>query len=154
MPTVFGWMRWLPCSIWITARQDGEWAANMYGGNENLEAVEFLKHLNSIFKKKEPGAVLIAEESAAWPRRHRLRWKRTDLALISNGTWAGLNDFLGYMSLDPIFRGYHHGELTFSMIYAYSEDFMLTLSHDEVVHGKASMIGKMPGRTGPSRRQT
>ena len=78
-------------------RQGGEWAANMYGGNENLEAVEFFKHLNSIFKKKEPGAVLIAEESAAWPEASPLRWKRTDLALISNGTPAGLNDLLGYM---------------------------------------------------------
>ena len=69
------------------------------------------------------------------------------MALISNGTPAGLNDLLGYMSLDPIFRGYHHGELTFSMIYAYSEDYMLTFSHDDIVNGKESMIRKMPGRT-------
>lgn len=126
-------------------KNDGEWVANMYGGNENLEAVEFLKHLNSIFKKDKDGAILIAEESTAWPK---ITAPVEDDGLGFDYKWnmGWMNDFLGYMQLDPFFRSYHHGELTFSMIYAYSEDFVLTLSHDEVVHGKGSMIGKMPGK--------
>ena len=126
-------------------RQGGEWAANMYGGNENLEAVEFFKHLNSIFKKKQPGVVLIAEESAAWPRvTAPVEEEGLGFDLKWNTGWT--EDLLEYLSLDPIFRGYHHGDLTFSMIYAYSEDYMLTFSHDDVVNGKESMIRKMPGR--------
>lgn len=126
-------------------KNDGEWVANIYGGNENLEAVEFLKHLNSVFKKQTRGAMLIAEESTAWPKiTGALEEEGLGFDYKWNMGW--MNDFLGYMQLDPIFRGYHHGELTFSMIYNYSEDFILTLSHDEVVHGKGSMIGKMPGK--------
>ncbi len=126
-------------------KQDGEWVANMYGGNENLDAVEFFKHLNSVFKKQYPGVSLIAEESTAWPK---ITAPVSEDGLGFDFKWnmGWMNDFIWYMSLDPLFRGYHHGELTFSMIYAYSEDFILTLSHDEVVHGKASMIGKMPGK--------
>ena len=117
----------------------------MYGGNENLEAVEFFKHLNSIFKKKQPGVVLIAEESAAWPRvTAPVEEEGLGFDLKWNTGWT--EDLLEYLSLDPIFRGYHHGDLTFSMIYAYSEDYMLTFSHDDVVNGKESMIRKMPGR--------
>lgn len=125
-------------------KNDGEWVANMYGGNENLEAVEFFKQLNGVFKKKEGGAILIAEESTAWPK---ITAPLEDDGLGFDYKWnmGWMNDFIHYMSLDPLFRGGHHGELTFSMVYAYSEDFVLTLSHDEVVHGKASMIGKMPG---------
>ncbi|MDY3249760.1 MAG: 1,4-alpha-glucan branching protein GlgB [Candidatus Choladocola sp.] len=126
-------------------KNDGEWVANMYGGNENLEAIEFLKHLNSIFKKDKDGAILIAEESTAWPKVTG-SVKEDGLGFDYKWNMGWMNDFLGYMQLDPIFRSYHHGELTFSMIYAYSEDFILTLSHDEVVHGKGSMIGKMPGK--------
>ncbi len=126
-------------------KNDGEWVANMYGGNENLEAVEFFKHLNSIFKKDKDGAVLIAEESTAWPKI-TTPVEEDGLGFDYKWNMGWMNDFLGYMQLDPIFRSYHHGELTFSMIYAYSEDFILTLSHDEVVHGKGSMIGKMPGK--------
>ncbi|MDY3920472.1 MAG: 1,4-alpha-glucan branching protein GlgB [Candidatus Limivivens sp.] len=125
-------------------KSDGQWVANMYGGNENLEAIEFLKHLNSIFKKKYPDVCLIAEESTAWPKITG-DVKEGGLGFDYKWNMGWMNDFTGYMSLDPYFRSYHHGELTFSMIYAYSEDFILTLSHDEVVHGKASMVGKMPG---------
>lgn len=126
-------------------RTDGEWAANIYGGNENLDAVEFFKHLNSIFKKKFPGVDLIAEESTAWPRV-TTSVEEDGLGFDYKWNMGWMNDFIGYLRLDPVFRSYHHGELTFSMIYAYSENFILTLSHDEVVHGKASMIGKMPGK--------
>lgn len=125
-------------------KNDGEWVANMYGGKENLEAIEFLKHVNSMIHKECPGALSIAEESTAWPKvTGDLKEDGLGFDLKWNMGW--MNDFTGYMHLDPYFRGQHHGELTFSMIYAYSEKFMLVLSHDEVVHGKSSMIGKMPG---------
>lgn len=127
-------------------KNDGEWVPNIYGGHENLDAVEFLKHLNSIFKKKKNGAVLIAEESTAWPK---ITGDVRDNGLGFDYKWnmGWMNDFLGYMQCDPFFRNYHYGELTFSMIYAYSESFILVFSHDEVVHGKGSMVNKMPGST-------
>lgn len=125
-------------------REEGQWVPNIYGDNENLDAVEFLKHLNSIFSKKFDGALMIAEESTAWPMlTHPLDNNGIGFSYKWNMGW--MNDFLGYMKQDPLYRKYHHGELTFSMVYAYSEEFVLVLSHDEVVHGKGSMIGKMPG---------
>ena len=127
-------------------KNDGEWVPNIYGGNENLEAMEFLKHLNSVFKGRKDGTVIIAEESTAWPM---ITGDPKEGGLGFNYKWnmGWMNDFTNYMRCDPLFRKNNYGELTFSMLYAYSEDFVLVFSHDEVVHGKGSMIGKMPGET-------
>lgn len=124
----------------------GEWIANIYGGHENLDAVEFLKHLNSIFHRDVKGAVMIAEESTAWPRiTGDLKEEGLGFDYEWNLGWK--NDFLRYMQCDPYYRHQNYGDLTFSMLYAYSEDFIQGFSHDEVVHGKLSMLNKMPGDT-------
>ena len=127
-------------------KSDGQWVANMYGGNENLEAVEFIKHLNSIYKKEIKGGILIAEESSAWPSvTAPLEDGGLGFTFKWNDGW--LEDTLGYMQLDPVFRGHHHGELTFSMVYHYSEKYLLSLSHTNVMYGKGSFFSKMPGKT-------
>lgn len=125
-------------------KNDGEWVPNIYGGNENLEAIELIKHLNSIMKKRNPGVLSIAEESTAYPRVTG-HLNEEGLGFDLKWNMGFMNDYLQYIRFDPYFRSHHHGELTFSMIYAYSEKFMLVFSHDEVVHGKATLIGKMPG---------
>ena len=125
-------------------KQDGQWVANIYGGNENLEAMELLKHLNSVMKKRNPGVLMIAEESTAWPKITS-KVEEDGLGFDLKWNMGFMNDFLSYISYDPYFRAHHHNELTFSMVYAYSENFMLVFSHDEVVHGKSTLIGKMPG---------
>ena len=125
-------------------KEDGQWIANQWGGRENVDAINFMKELNTEVYGKFPGTMMMAEESTSW-------------AMVTKPTYIGglgfgykwnmgwMNDFLRYMSMDPIYRKYHHTNITFSMWYAYSENFILVLSHDEVVHGKCSMLNKMPG---------
>ena len=126
-------------------KRDGEWVANKYGENKNLEAIEFFKHLNTLLRGRNPGAVTIAEESTAWPRVTGDVEKEDGLGFTMKWNMGWMNDFLEYMKLDPLFRKGNHYKMTFSTSYAYSEKYVLVLSHDEVVHLKCSMWNKMPG---------
>lgn len=125
-------------------KKDGQWVPNQYGGNKNLEAIEFFKHINTLIIGRNPGAVMIAEESTAWPM---VTGKVEEDGLNFSYKWnmGWMHDFLDYMKLDPYFRKDNHNKMTFAMSYNHSEKYILVLSHDEVVHLKCSMLNKMPG---------
>jgi 1,4-alpha-glucan branching enzyme len=126
------------------SRKPGEWVPNIHGGNENLAAIEFIKRLNEVCHAEHPGVLTSAEESTSWSGVSRPTYLGgLGFSLKWNMGW--MNDTLRYLSKDPVYRKYEHGALTFSMIYAFSENFILPLSHDEVVHGKGSLLDKMPG---------
>ena len=126
------------------SRSAGDWVPNKYGGRENLEAVDFLRHLNSVTHEQFPGTLIVAEESTAWPQVSRPTWLG-GLGFSMKWNMGWMHDTLSYMSKDPVYRHYHHELLTFGLLYSFTENFVLPFSHDEVVHGKRSMLDKMAG---------
>ena len=126
------------------SRPAGEWTPNVYGGRENLEAVQFLQEMNATVHKIAPGIVTIAEESTSWPGVTRPT-NLGGLGFSMKWNMGWMNDTLDFISHDPVHRSYHHHEMTFSMLYAFSENYVLPISHDEVVHGKGTLWGRMPG---------
>jgi 1,4-alpha-glucan branching enzyme len=126
------------------SRDEGEWLPNKYGGRENLEAVDFLRQLNTVTHDQFPGTLIMAEESTAWPQVSRPTWLG-GLGFSMKWNMGWMHDTLSYMSKDPVHRHYHHDLLTFGLLYSFTENFVLPFSHDEVVHGKGSMLDKMPG---------
>ncbi|MDR2162074.1 MAG: 1,4-alpha-glucan branching protein GlgB [Desulfovibrio sp.] len=126
------------------SRKEGEWRPNVFGGRENLDAVQFLRDLNTIVHSQVPGAITLAEESTAWPGVSRPVYSG-GLGFTFKWNMGWMHDTLEYMRKDPVHRKYHHNSLTFSFLYAFSENFLLPLSHDEVVHGKGALLSKMPG---------
>ena len=126
------------------SREPGQWTPNVHGGRENLEAVQFLQELNGTVGKRIPGAITIAEESTSWPGVTKPT-SEDGLGFLLKWNMGWMHDSLGYVEHEPVHRAWHHGEMTFSMVYAWSENFVLPISHDEVVHGKGSLLRKMPG---------
>lgn len=126
------------------SRKEGEWIPNCFGGNHNLEAIDFLRYTNKTIGEQRPGAVTMAEESTDFPGV-TLPPDANGLGFHYKWNMGWMHDTLDYMKLDPVHRKYHHNLMTFGLLYAWSENFVLALSHDEVVHGKRSMIDKMPG---------
>jgi len=126
------------------SREEGDWVPNQYGGNENLEAIDFIRELNHHTHVNFPGTLVIAEESTSWPQVTR---PGSDGGLGFSMKWnmGWMHDILSYFEKDPIHRTHHHNQLTFGMLYAFTENFVLPFSHDEVVHGKSSMLEKMAG---------